>query len=51
MAAAASGNMQDFVKALEKSGSSGSDTSKDKNAKETKKDDKKDDDDEEMQLD
>lgn len=51
VAAAASGNMQDFVKALEKSGSPSSDTSKDKNAKGTKKDDKKDDDDEEMQLD
>lgn len=50
VAAAASGNMQDFVKAMEKT-ASGSDTSKGEKDKETKKDKKKDDDDEEMQLD
>ncbi|VEN50846.1 unnamed protein product, partial [Callosobruchus maculatus] len=54
VAAAAQGNMQDFVKALEKSNSSTSTSAqseKDKDAdKSTKKDDKKDDD-EEMQLD
>lgn len=53
VAAATSGNMQEFVKALEKSssGSASSDqANKDKN-KGAKKDNKKDDDDEEMQLD
>ncbi|XP_076259057.1 proteasomal ubiquitin receptor ADRM1 homolog [Rhynchophorus ferrugineus] len=51
VAAAASGNMQEFVKALEKnSGSSSETNNKDKN-KGAKKDTKKDDDDEEMQLD
>ncbi|CAH1976086.1 unnamed protein product [Acanthoscelides obtectus] len=53
VAAAAQGNMQDFVKALEKSSSSTSTQSeKDKDAdkKNTKKDEKKDDDDEQMQL-
>ncbi|CAG9763705.1 unnamed protein product [Ceutorhynchus assimilis] len=49
VAAAASGNMQDFVKALEKSSADAA-KDKDKN-KEAKKDTKKDDDDEEMQLD
>lgn len=51
VAAAASGNMQDFVKALEKAGSTSSDSAKDKDNKTAKKDSKKDDDDEEMQLD
>nr|CAI5849462.1 unnamed protein product [Callosobruchus analis] len=53
VAAAAQGNMQDFVKALEKSSSTSTSaqSEKDKEAdKSTKKDDKKDDD-EEMQLD
>lgn len=50
VAAAASGNMHDFVKAMEKT-ASGSDASKGEKDKETKKDKKKDDDDEEMQLD
>lgn len=51
VAAAASGNMQDFVKALEKSGTT-PDSDKDKDNKSTKKDNnKKDEDDEEMQLD
>lgn len=51
VAAAASGNMQEFVKALEKSSTANSDSSKDKDSKGTKKDNKKDEDDEEMQLD
>jgi len=52
VAAAASGNMQEFVKALEKSGAAPSpDSTQDDDNKGTKKDSKKDDDDEEMQLD
>ncbi|KAJ8951230.1 hypothetical protein NQ318_010258 [Aromia moschata] len=51
VAAAAQGNMQDFVKALEKGGSSAEGGSSDKKDKEAKKDNKKDDDDEQMQLD
>lgn len=50
VAAAAQGNMQDFIKALEKSAANSSSNTPDKD-KETKKDDKKDDDDEQMQLD
>lgn len=51
VAAAAQGNMQDFIKALEKSAANTSSDKPDKD-KSTKKDDKKDnDDDEQMQLD
>ena len=49
VAAAAQGNMQDFVKALEKNEATGSKEESDKDKKEEKKDDK--DDDQNMQLD
>lgn len=50
VAAAAQGNMQDFIKALEKSAANTSSNKPEKD-KSTKKDEKKDDDDEQMQLD
>lgn len=52
VAAAAQGNMADFVKALEKSSSEASaDKDKDKEAGQKKEDKKKDDDEDQMQLD